>query len=99
MIKTGIISKAEKPTNWVSNLVITDSTKTPKICLDPKPLNDAILRPHCPIHSSMHSDDLMTKLQVGKLNYSICKEIHEMKEKNGFGQFPLGNVSLCLITF
>ncbi|KAJ8018231.1 hypothetical protein HOLleu_43885 [Holothuria leucospilota] len=45
-----IIEKVVEPTDWVSNLVIMTKTngKT-RICIDPKPLNEALKREHYPL--------------------------------------------------
>ncbi|GFR02203.1 reverse transcriptase domain-containing protein [Trichonephila clavata] len=62
MVEAGIISKVEERTEWVSNMVVIDSTKKLRICLNPGPMNEAIQRPHYPIPSA---DALVTKLQGG----------------------------------
>ncbi|GFW20848.1 retrovirus-related Pol polyprotein from transposon 17.6 [Trichonephila clavipes] len=46
----------------VNNMVVIDSPKKLRICLDPRPLNEAIQRPHYPIPTT---DALITKLQGG----------------------------------
>ncbi|GFY55515.1 reverse transcriptase domain-containing protein [Trichonephila inaurata madagascariensis] len=71
MVEAGIISKVEEPTEWVSNMVVINSPKKLRICLDPRPLNEAIQRPHYPIPTT---DALITKLQVDTDN-STPKEI------------------------
>ncbi|GFV31084.1 retrovirus-related Pol polyprotein from transposon 17.6 [Trichonephila clavipes] len=62
MVEAGIISKVEEPTEWVSNMVVITSPKKLRICLDPRPLNKAIQRPHYPIPTA---NALITKLQGG----------------------------------
>ncbi|GFW10522.1 retrovirus-related Pol polyprotein from transposon 17.6 [Trichonephila clavipes] len=62
MVEAGIISKVEEPTEWVSNMVIIDSPKKLRICLDPRPLNEVVKRPHYPIPTAYA---LVTKLQGG----------------------------------
>ena len=45
-----IIRKMEKPTDWVSNLVVVRKPNGKlRICLDPHDLNKAIMRPHYPL--------------------------------------------------
>ena len=45
--KNGIIAKVTEPTEWVSNMVVTQKANgDPRICLDPKYLNEEIKRPH-----------------------------------------------------
>ena len=47
MINNGSIVKVEEPTKWVSSLTyIRKSTGKLRICLDPKDLNKAVMRPH-----------------------------------------------------
>ncbi|GFQ88878.1 reverse transcriptase domain-containing protein [Trichonephila clavata] len=46
MVEAGIISKVAEPTKWVSIMVVIDTPKKLKICFDPRPLNEAIQRPH-----------------------------------------------------
>ena len=42
-----IITSVDEPTEWVSNLVITEKKNgSLRICLDPRPLNTAIKREH-----------------------------------------------------
>ena len=42
---SGIIANADRPTEWVSNLVIVEKKNgNLRICLDPKPLDTAIMR-------------------------------------------------------
>ncbi|GFW11858.1 reverse transcriptase domain-containing protein [Trichonephila clavipes] len=89
MVEAGIISKVEEPTEWVSNIVVNASPKKLRICLDPRPLNEAILRPHYPISTA---DALITKLKGGKV-FNI------LDAKNGWGQLPLDEESSYLTTF
>ena len=45
--KRGIITKVEQPTNWVSQLLVAKKKNGDlRICIDPKPLNQALKRPH-----------------------------------------------------
>ncbi|GFQ84809.1 uncharacterized protein TNCT_344861 [Trichonephila clavata] len=37
IVEAGIISKVEEPTEWVSNMVVINSPKKLRICLDPRP--------------------------------------------------------------
>ena len=65
MEEKGIIKKVTKPTEWVSALVCVEKPASGKlrICLDPKALNDCILRPHYPIRTV---EDVVTKLTGAK---------------------------------
>ncbi|GFV78350.1 retrovirus-related Pol polyprotein from transposon 17.6 [Trichonephila clavipes] len=85
-----IIRKVEEPTEWVSNMVVINSPKKLRICLDPRSLQyEAIQRPHYPIPIA---DALITKLQGGKV-FTI------LDAKNGFWQLPLDEESSYLTTF
>ena len=48
MEKTGVVEKVECPTQWVNSAVIIEKPDSEKfrICLDPRPLNEAIQREH-----------------------------------------------------
>lgn len=47
MEEDGIISKVDKPTEWVNSMVVVEKkTGGVRICLDPRELNKAILREH-----------------------------------------------------
>ncbi|GBM44476.1 Retrovirus-related Pol polyprotein from transposon 17.6 [Araneus ventricosus] len=60
MENMGVIRKVEQPTEWVSNIVVIDNPNKLRICIDPRPLNEAVKIPHYPIPSA---DRLMTNLQ------------------------------------
>lgn len=89
MVENGIISKVSEPTEWVSNMVVIDNPKKLRICLDPRPLNEAIQRPYYPIPTA---DSLLSKLQG-------CKVFTILDAKNGFWQLPLDDESSYLTTF
>ena len=47
MVELEIIEPVEKPTDWVNALVIVEKPNGKlRICLDPRPLNNAIKREH-----------------------------------------------------
>ena len=90
MTAQGIIADVDQPTNWVSNLVITEkSDESMRIYLDPKPLNEAIKREHdkLPI-----ADDVHSKLANKKI-FTVIDERH------AFWQVPLTENSSYLCTF
>ncbi|KAG8187926.1 hypothetical protein JTE90_027700 [Oedothorax gibbosus] len=89
MEEQGIIVRIEEPTEWVSNMVVVDSPKKLRICIDPRPLNEAIRRPHYPISAS---ERLFTNLQG-------CTVFSFLDAKNGFWQLPLEDASSYLTTF
>ena len=48
--KEGVIRKVKKPTEWVNSIVTTEKPDgSLRLCLDPKDLNEAIVRPHYPV--------------------------------------------------
>ena len=90
MTSQGIIADVDQPTDWVSNLVITEkSDGSMRICLDPKPLNEAIKREH---HKLPTADDVHSKLANKKI-FTIIDERH------AFWQVPLTENSSYLCTF
>ena len=46
MENDGVIKKQEEPTDWVNSMVIVETPKKLRICLDPRDLNKAIKREH-----------------------------------------------------
>ena len=47
MVKNGVITPIQEPTDWVNSLVIVEKPNGKlRICLDPRPLNRAIKREH-----------------------------------------------------
>ena len=49
MENDGVIKKQEEPTDWVNSMVIVETPKELRICLDPRDLNKAIKREHFPM--------------------------------------------------
>ena len=90
MTAQGIIADVDQPTDWVSNLVITEKPDgAMRICLDPKPLNDAKKREH---HKLPTADDVHSKLANKKIVTGI-------DERHAFWQVPLTEDSSHLCTF
>ena len=47
MVKRGVIAPVDKPTSWVSQLVVAEKKNGDlRICIDPRPLNKALKREH-----------------------------------------------------
>lgn len=61
----GIIQKVTRPTDWVNSLVCVEKPSTGKlrVCLDPKALNDNIMRPHYPMRTK---EDVTNQLTGAK---------------------------------
>ena len=69
----GVIRKVDTPTNWISALVVT-AKKNGKVrlCIDPKPLNEALPRNHYPLPTI---DDVLPLIK-GPCVHSIgCKKM------------------------
>ncbi|KAL7726496.1 hypothetical protein ACLKA6_001118 [Drosophila palustris] len=84
MVKDEIISPVTYPTSWVNNLQIVEKPNGKlRLCLDPKPLNDAIKREHYLIPTI---DDFMVQLSRKKV-FTILDLSH------GFWQMELEEAS------
>ena len=60
MCKLDVIEKVDEPTDWVSSMVIVEKGNGQlRICLDPRDLNSAIKRHHCPMPTV---DEVLSKL-------------------------------------
>ena len=84
-----IIEQVSTPTNWVSNLVIVKKENKLRICLDPKDLNRAIIRP---IYPAKTIDEITPKLSKAKI-FSV------LDANKGFWQIELDDESSYLTTF
>ena len=69
--KLNIIEKVMKPTEWVNSMVVAEkSDGSIRLCLDPRELNEAIVRPHYPvptfedITARLHGHKIFTKLDA-----------------------------------
>ncbi|GFX79983.1 transposon Ty3-I Gag-Pol polyprotein [Trichonephila clavipes] len=63
--KEGIVSKVNKPTDWVQSLVIVERPNgNLRLCLDPRDLNKVIKREHYQIPCT---DDIISRLEVRKI--------------------------------
>lgn len=88
--KEGIVSKVNKPTDWVQSLVIVEKPNgNLRLCLDPRDLNKVIKREHYQIPSP---DDIISRLE-GKKIFSV------VDLKDGFWHVPLDEISSEICTF
>ncbi|GFT91034.1 retrovirus-related Pol polyprotein from transposon 297 [Nephila pilipes] len=88
--KEGIVSKVNKPTDWVQSLVIVEKPNgNLRLCLDPRDLNKVIKREHYQIPCI---DNIISKLE-GKKIFSV----EDLKD--GFGHVPLDEVCSEICTF
>ena len=50
VIDVGVLKKVKEPTKWVSSAVVTaKSNRKVRVCIDPRPLNEALHRSHYPL--------------------------------------------------
>ncbi|GFU49686.1 retrovirus-related Pol polyprotein from transposon 297 [Nephila pilipes] len=88
-LEKGIVSKVNKPTDWVQSLVIVEKPNgNPRLCLDNK-LNKVIKRDHYQITCT---DDIISRLEDKKI-FSV------VDLKDGFWHVPLDEVSSEICTF
>ncbi|GFT07203.1 uncharacterized protein K02A2.6 [Nephila pilipes] len=88
--KEGIVSKVNKPTDWVQSLVIVEKPNgNQRLCLDPRDLNKVIKREHYQIPCT---DDIISRLEGKKIFFVVDL-------KDGFWHVPLDEVSSESCTF
>ena len=65
LLREGIIAPVTELTPWISALlVVTKPNGSVRICIDPKPLNKALMRDHYPMQTI---DDVLPKLSQAKV--------------------------------
>ncbi|RUM46313.1 MAG: hypothetical protein DSY80_02390 [Desulfocapsa sp.] len=89
LVEMGVIAKVERPTAWISSLVIVKKPKKIRLCIDPQPLNEAIVRNH---YMTPTLEDIAPRLHNAKV-FSV------MDAKDGFNQVVLSEESSYLTTF
>lgn len=90
MAKLNVIVRVEEPTEWVSSIVLVSKPNGQlRICLDPRNLNKAILRPH---FSFPNIDDCKAKLSGSRF-------FSTLDANSGFWMVPLNENSSRLCTF
>ena len=91
MEKMGVISKVNVPTEFVNSMVTTrkKGTEEIRICLDPKDLNNSIMREH---HYLKTRDEILAEL--GNPKY-----FSELDLRSAYWQIPLDEKSRLLTTF
>ena len=90
MEKDGIIERQHKSTPWVSSLVCSPKPNGKlRICLDPKPLNRAIKRPH---HYTQTLNEVLPKLRK-------CKFFGTLDQLWGYWNILVHPDSRHLLTF
>ena len=90
MEKLGVITKVTEPTEWVSSMVVAEKSNGDiRICLDPRDLNKAILRPHYPMRTI---DDILPQL-------SGAKYFTKLDARSGYWALKLDHDSSLLTCF
>jgi len=88
--KKGILAKVDKPTKWVNNLVIVEKKDgSLRLCLDPKDLNEYIMREH---YKMPTAEDVAVHMN-GKKVFSV------LDTRDGFWQVKLDEQSSDMCTF
>ena len=79
----GVIQKVDKPTSWISALVVTTKKNgKARLCIDPKPLNGALHRNYYPLPTI---DDVLPLLSKAPKLADLAKPLRELvKEDNEF---------------
>ena len=90
MVEMKIIEFVDGPTDWVNALVIVEKPNGKlRICLDPRPLNQAIKRHHFPIPTAEEVFSNMKGAQV----------FSKLDASSGYWQIPVDDESSYLLTF
>ena len=85
-----IITKVDDPTDWISSLVVTAKRiGKVRLCIDPKPLNNALKRNHQPLPTI---EDVLPLLSDGKF-FTV------LDARNGLWHVQLDTKSSYLTTF
>ena len=87
---TGVIQRVDTPTDWISAIVVTTKKNGKvRVCIDPKPLNQALHRNHYPLPTM---DDVLPLLSKARV-FTV------LDAKNGFWHIQLDEQSSLATTF
>ena len=90
MVEIDVIKKQQEATPWVSNVLCTPKPNGDiRICLNPKPLNQAVRRPH---HFAPTMEDVLQKLHG-------CKYFSTLDQSSGYWNIEVHPDSVHLLTF
>ena len=91
MVTKGVIAPVTEPTEWVSQMVVTQKKDSDaiRICIDPKDLNKAIQREHYPMRTFEEVIARMPKAQY----------FTTLDASHGFWQIPLDHESALKTAF
>ena len=87
--RKGIVEKVAIPTDWIGSMVVVTTPNKIRLCLDPKDLNTAVIRPKYQLPTL---DELLPKL-------SRAKVFSTLDAKDGFYQVGLDENSSLKTTF
>ncbi len=90
MVAKGVIESVDYPTDWVSNIVLTEKKDSNiRICLDPRLLNNALKREHYALPTI---DDVLPELHSAKV-------FSTFNLRSGYWHITLDDESSKLTTF
>ena len=89
LVDTGMIVPVDEPTDWVSQMSVTEKKFGIRICIDPRPLNKALKREH---YKLPVLEDILPELSQA-CKFSICDL------KAGYLHCELDHPSSLLTTF
>ena len=86
----GVIEKVDTPTEWLNSVVVVEPNSDKiRICLDPRPLNEAIQREHFKMPTI---DEITTRIAGAKI-------FTKSDANHGYWQIPLDEENRLLTTF
>lgn len=68
LTESGVIVPVDEPTDWVSQMSVAEKKSGIRICIDPRPLNEALLREH---YKLPVLEDILPEL-TGAQKFSVC---------------------------
>ena len=89
MENDGVIKKQEEPTDWVNSMIVVETPKKRRICIDPRDLNKAIKREHF----------AMKTIEEVVQNMPGAKVFSKLDATSGYWQLKLDEESSKLYTF
>ena len=89
MENDGVIKKQEEPTDWVNSMVIVETPKKLRICIDPRDMNKVIKQEHFP----------MKTIEEVVQNMPGAKVFSKLDATSGYWQLKLDEESSKLCTF
>ena len=89
LVDAGIIVPVDEPTDWVSQMSVAEKKAGIRICIDPRPLNEALKREHYKLPTL---EDVLPDLTKAKV-FSVCDL------KSGYLHCELDHASSLLTTF